>query len=197
MALTRKIKNSKKQYGWPSIIMHWLVALAVLGMYPLGLYIVSLGYYDPGYRVFPNIHRSIGLILAALVAVRLTWKLSNTSPQMLGQRKIERFAAHAGHVALYILLFVVFSSGYLISTADGRGISVFGWFTVPAIEALANRQEDFWGNIHFYAATSLMVLTAVHILAALKHHFINKDATLKRMFGVVVTESREHKQQQE
>lgn len=164
--------------------MHWVVALAVLSMYPLGLYIVSLGYYDPGYRIYPNIHRSIGLLLAVLVAVRLTWKFLNPSPRMLAQRPMERFAAHAGHLALYILLFVVFASGYLLSTADGRGISVFGWFMVPAIEALATRQEDFWGNIHFYAATALMVLTGIHIIAALKHHFINKDMTLKRMAGV-------------
>ncbi|RUO34405.1 cytochrome B [Aliidiomarina shirensis] len=185
MAFTKKIRNSKTQYSWPSIVMHWLVALTVLAMYPLGLYIVSLGYYDPGYRIYPNIHRSIGLLLAVLVALRLTWKFFNPSPRMLAQKPIERFAAHAGHIALYILLFVVFSSGYLISTADGRGIAVFDWFTVPAIQALANRQEDFWGTIHFYAATTMMVLTAIHILAALKHHFINKDATLKRMAGVV------------
>ncbi|EGN76241.1 cytochrome B561 [Idiomarina sp. A28L] len=185
MAFTHRIRNSKTQYGWPSIVMHWLVALTVLAMYPLGLYIVSLGYYDPGYRIYPNIHRSIGLILAALVAFRLTWKFLNPSPKMLAQKPIERFAAHAGHIALYILLAVVFSSGYLLSTADGRGIAVFDWFTVPAIQALANRQEDFWGTVHFYAATTMMVLTAIHILAALKHHFINKDATLKRMAGVI------------
>lgn len=184
MAFVKQIQNSKQQYGWAAITLHWVVAVAVLGMYPLGLYIVSLGYYDPGYRIYPNIHRSIGILSAALILVRLTWKFLNPTPTMLAQKTIERIAAQVGHIALYLLLLTVVASGYLLSTADGRSIRVFDWFSVPAIPALATRQEDFWGNIHFYAATCMMVLVAVHLVAALKHHFIDKNATLTRMLGL-------------
>ncbi|MFU8785161.1 cytochrome b [Aliidiomarina sp.] len=184
MALVKQIKNSKQQYGWVAIFMHWLVAVVVLGMYPLGLYIVSLGYYDSGYRIYPNIHRSIGILLAMVILLRVAWKLLNPNPSMLARSKLERFAAHAGHTTLYLLLLTVVTSGYLLSTADGRSIRVFDWFSVPAIQALATRQEDFWGNIHFYAATGMMILVAVHLAAAVKHHYVNRDATLKRMLGV-------------
>ena len=72
----------------------------------------------------------------------------------------------------------------MISTADGRGIEVFNWFEVPALPALIEQQEDVAGLVHYWLATSLIVLAGVHALAALKHHFINKDKTLLRMLGM-------------
>ena len=84
---------------------------------------------------------------------------------------------------MYLLIFVIFSSGYLISTEDGRGIDVFTWFTVPSLGALFENQADIAGNIHFYAAWSLVIIASIHALAALKHHFINKDNTLRKMLG--------------
>lgn len=184
MALVKRLTNSRQQYGWVSIFLHWLVAVTVLGMYPLGLYIVSLSYYDPGYRFYPHLHRSLGLLLAAVVLARLTWKLVNPSPQLLVEKTWERLAAKAGHLFLYLLLLTVLASGYLMSTADGRSIQVFDWFSVPAIPWLATRQEELAGSVHFYAATSLVVLAGIHALAALKHHFIDRNSTLKRMLGI-------------
>ena len=72
-------------------------------------------------------------------------------------------------------------SGYLISTADGRAIEVFSWFEVPATLSDIDGQEDIAGDIHEILAWTLIVLVALHALAALKHHFIDKDTTLKRM----------------
>jgi len=184
MPLTKQLTNTPKRYGWISILLHWLVALAVIGLYPLGLYMVDLGYYDSGYNFYPHLHRSLGLLLAFVVLVRLTWKLLNPSPQLLVEKSWERLAAKAGHLLLYVLLLTVLASGYLFSTADGRSIQVFDWFSVPAIPWLATRQEDLAGEVHFYAATSLVVLAGIHALAALKHHFIDRNSTLKRMLGI-------------
>lgn len=193
MRVIRQFRNSRSTYGWGSILLHWLVALTVLGMYPLGLYIVSLGYYDPGYRIYPDWHRSIGVLLLMLLCVRLIWKALNPRPEAVtGTRPWERVAAHLGHWGLYLLLLVVLASGYLFSTADGRSIQVFSLFSFPAIPGLALRQEELAAEIHFYSATLLMLLTAVHLLAALKHHFINKDATLTRMLGLDSEKLNEH-----
>jgi len=74
-------------------------------------------------------------------------------------------------------------SGYLISTADGRPISVFGWFEVPALLTSIPNQEDVAGLVHEYLAWGLVILAGLHGLAALKHHFIDRDPTLLRMFG--------------
>ncbi|MCC5854352.1 MAG: cytochrome b [Idiomarina sp.] len=179
-----QLKNTTTHYGWVSIAFHWLMALTIIGMYPFGLYIVSLGYYDPGYRIYPDLHRSIGVLVAFAWALRLTWRLFNPRPVPLSPKPWERMVGHIVHAVLYGLIAVVVASGYLITTADGRSVDVFGWFSIPAIPALATRQEELWGNVHFYAATTMIVLVALHMAAALKHHFINKDATLTRMFGM-------------
>ena len=94
-----------------------------------------------------------------------------------------RLGARAGPLALYFLLFALGISGYLISTADGKPISVFGWFDVPATLADAGAQADFAGALHFWLAWSVVVLSVMHGFMALKHHFIDKDDTLKRMLG--------------
>jgi cytochrome b561 len=184
MAFVKSLKNTASNYGWGAISLHWIVALGVIGMYPLGLYIVDLTYYDPEYRTIPHIHKSIGLILVAIFGARLLWRMLNTTPSAIpSHSSMVRIGAHAAHMALYLLLAVVLFSGYLISTADGRGIEVFNWFTVPAIQELIENQEDVAGEIHFYSATTLVVLAALHALAAIKHHIFDKDQTLNRMLG--------------
>jgi cytochrome b561 len=95
----------------------------------------------------------------------------------------ENLAAKLAHKLIYLLLALIFISGYLISTSDGRPISVFNLFNVPALGELFENQSDISGEIHFYSAVTLMVLVTLHALAALKHHFINKDNTLKKMLG--------------
>lgn len=184
MKYVNKIGNSESQYGWGPIALHWIVALAIIGLYPLGLYIVELTYYDPEYRTVPHWHKSIGLILAALLVLRLVWRLFNKPPAPLPQPALLTTITHLVHGLLYVLLFVVLVSGYLISTADGRAIAVFNWFEVPAITPFIDKQEDVAGAIHFYAATALVSMAGLHALAALKHHFVNKDDTLKRMLGL-------------
>jgi len=84
---------------------------------------------------------------------------------------------------LYLLLFVIMFSGYLISTADGRAIEVFGWFDVPATITSIPNQEDVAGLVHKFAAFLLIGLVVLHAAAALKHHFIDRDRTLLRIFG--------------
>lgn len=188
MAFTRQVANTPSAYGWVSIGFHWVVALGVIGLYPLGLYIDSLSYYDPAYRVVPDWHKGIGILLAATLIARLLWRVMQTHPSHIQTHtRFERLATKVVHSALYILLLVVFISGYMISTSDGRAISVFGWFEVPALPAIIDNQEDVAGDIHFYVATTLIVLAGLHAAAALKHHFIDKDTTLTRMLGVKET----------
>ena len=96
---------------------------------------------------------------------------------------LTRVASKLGHLALYGLLLAVIVAGYLISTADGEPISVFGWFSVPATLSGLPDQADVAGEIHLYLAWALVVFAVLHALAALKHHFVDRDPTLKRMLG--------------
>lgn len=178
------IKNSASRYGLASITLHWVMALTIIGMYPLGLYIESLGYYDAAYRVVPHWHKSIGMILMGLLVIRMLWCFISVSPRSLLQPRVQQLAIKVVHHSMYLLITVALISGYMISTADGRAIAVFNWFEMPALPALVEQQEDMAGVIHYWSTTVLIILAGVHALAALKHHFINKDQTLLRMLGI-------------
>jgi cytochrome b561 len=149
-------------------------------MFASGLWMVDLTYYSDWYKTAPHWHKSVGLILLAITVIRLVARIITTRPPLYGTH-LEKGLSHAAHGLLYTLIIALFASGYLISTADGRGIDVFNWFSVPAIGELIENQEDIAGEIHFYIAWSVIVLAIIHGLAALKHHFFSKDETLKQM----------------
>jgi len=188
-------RNTATAYGLLSIGMHWLVALAVFGLFGLGLWMVGLDYYSSWRHTAPELHKGIGLGLFALMLLRLLWRLVSPPPAPLSSySRLTRLGATLGHSALYLALFAVMLAGYLISTADGRGISVFGWFEVPASITSMPEQEDVAGAVHFYLAWGLVILAGLHGLAALKHHFIDRDATLRRMLGRPQPTSQAHKE---
>jgi cytochrome b561 len=177
-------RNSSTHYGLTSIALHWLVAAAVFGLFGLGYWMVGLTYYSSWYRTAPDLHKSIGLVLFLVMLVRVLWRFLSPAPGPLAnQGRLTQAAAKLGHSVLYLGLFLVMMSGYLISTADGRAISVFGLFDVPALITSIPNQADTAGLVHEYAAWALVILAVLHALAALKHHFIDRDATLRRMLG--------------
>ncbi|MEJ2766192.1 cytochrome b [Photobacterium sp. MCCC 1A19761] len=177
------MRNTPKAYDWLSITLHWLSAVVVIGLFAVGLWMVDLNYYSAWYKPAPHWHKSVGLCLAFATVLRLIWKQMKGHPAVEGARW-EIISAKAAHGLIYLLMFGLFISGYLISTADGRAIDVFDWFSVPGLGELFPNQADIAGEIHEYMAYSLIGLAALHAAAALKHHFINKDNTLKKMLGV-------------
>jgi cytochrome b561 len=177
-------RNSSSHYGLVSILMHWLVAVAVFGLFGLGYWMVGLDYYSSWYKTAPDLHKSIGLVLFALMLGRVLWRWFSPPPSALPNHgRVTRLASKLGHGFLYLGLFVLMISGYLISTADGRGIPVFGLFEVPASLTSIPGQEDVAGLVHEYLAWALVIFAGIHALAALKHHFFDRDRTLVRMFG--------------
>jgi len=156
----------------------------VAGMFGLGYWMVGLTYYDSWYKQGPDIHRSLGVLLFTAMLLRVVWRLMNPRPEPVpGHRRWEVVAAHLAHGLLYVLLFVATVSGYLISTADGSSVIVFGWFDVPSITGRIKGMEDTAGVVHYWATWSVVVLAGIHALGALKHHFIDRDNTLRRMLG--------------
>ncbi|MDP2504661.1 cytochrome b [Oceanobacter sp. 3_MG-2023] len=175
------ILNTPNRYGLVAIVLHWLMALGVIGMFGLGLYMVELTYYDNWYHGSLEFHKAVGVLLALVFLARLIWRQFNTVPTGLADKAIANKAAHWMHLGLYLVMAALFVSGYLISTADGRAVDVFGLFSVPATLTDRGSQEEIAGQIHELLAWSLAGMVALHALAALKHHVINKDNTLKRM----------------
>lgn len=185
MAESQEQRGDVQSYGRFTVFIHWLMALAIIGMYPLGLYIDSLTYYDAAYQTVPHWHKSIGLMVLAALMVRLVWKLVTPQPGPISSHgAVVRLATAIGHLSLYLLMAITLISGYMISTADGDPIQLFNWFSVPALPALVENQEDVAGDIHYWSATLLIVLAGIHAMAALKHHFIDRDNTLKRMTAI-------------
>lgn len=180
-----RLLNDKTRYGVVAIGMHWLVALAVYGLFGLGLWMRSLGYYDSWYQLGPWWHKGIGVMLLFVLLLRLLWRLANPRPDHLPSHKpYEKVAAVWVHGLLYLILFMLMFAGYLISTADGRPLEVFDWFSIPATISGLEQQEDIAGKIHLYLAWGVVVLSLLHALAALKHHFFERDLTLLRMLGI-------------
>ncbi len=177
-------RNTTEDYGFVAIGLHWLAALAVLGLFCLGLWMVDLTYYDNWYQTAPAIHKGVGVLLLLVMAGRLSWRLFSPPPRPLPSHSaFERRVSGLVHGALYLLLFAVMASGYLISTADGRPIDVFGLFEVPATLTGLPNQADRAGDLHLALAIGAVALAGIHALAALKHHFIDRDRTLSRMLG--------------
>jgi cytochrome b561 len=176
------LKDTENGYGVVSRVLHWAMAVAIVALFALGWWMVGLTYYSPYYNSAPALHRSVGIIVLALLVLRFTWRVSNPKPHDRDLSPLERKASWLGHWGFYPLLFVMMVSGYLISTPDGRPIDVFGLFSVPSLFQQKGL-EDAAGFVHEMSAYAVMILAAVHTAAALKHHFVDKTTILTRMWS--------------
>lgn len=177
-------KNKRVDFDRPTILLHWFIAILVFSLFFVGIWMVELSYYDPWYHLAPWWHKGIGVLVIVLLTLRWLWQFfhdKRVSSLVAGswQDKLSCFVHHL----MNILLVLVCLSGYFIVTAKGQSLVVFDWFSIPALwQGIANL-EDWSGEVHYYLAYGLMGLVVVHILAALKHHFDNKDAVLLRVLG--------------
>tara|TARA_R110000787_G_scaffold209638_5_gene319591 strand:- start:1225 stop:1785 length:561 start_codon:yes stop_codon:yes gene_type:complete len=175
-------KNNQQQYGLLGKFLHWLSALAVLTLFASGYWMVELDYSSQWYQTAPHWHESIGILLIAVTLFRLFWRGIAGSPAAITSHSlVEKKASATMIVFLYFVLFSVLISGFLISSANEQAIAVFDWFKVTPVVLAIKNQEDITGLVHYYAAYAIIIFALLHAVAALKHHFIDKDNTLKRM----------------
>lgn len=184
------LKNSDMQYSSAAKWLHWLTAIAVVFLFASGLWMVGLDYYHKWYQRAPNLHMSIGVLLALLTMVRLIYRSIYPYPRPVGATFGLRLVAKVVHVSLYLFLFVLFITGYFVVTAKGENLSVFGFFELPALIQSEDNLQDKVGNIHEWVAFMLIGLASVHGCAALWHHFVRRDNTLLRMVYKAKAESR-------
>lgn len=178
------ILNKPNGYSAVVRVLHWMAALTTPALFAVGWWMVELDYYSEWYRTAPEYHKGVGVLLLVGMAARfLVRQVSPRVRPVPGTRDWEARIAHVVHLVLYGLIFATGLCGYLISTADGRAVSVFGWFEIPATITSIPNQEDLMGEVHELLAISILSLVALHSAAALKHHLLNKDATLRRMLG--------------
>ena len=174
--------NTTHSYGSGMKFFHWLLTILIIGMIVFGYCLDSI--VDKPTKMFCiQLHKSIGLTILALMVMRLLWRWLNISPTLPKDMPLwERFVARLTHILLYVVVFMMPLSGWLASTASGYSPRFFWLFNVSA-PGIANNKAlgDFIFNFHVYGAYILIALLVLHILASLKHHFINKDDVLTRM----------------
>ena len=174
--------NSRLRFGLFSKLLHWTLALLMLGLIGLGWYMVGLTYYDKWYNASLHYHKSLGLLALALAVVKLGWQVYTPAPRPLATlQPWEKTAAKLMHYLLWGMLLLIPVTGYLISTSAGKPIQLFNWFAIPAIVDVGEALRELAIDIHFYLAYATLLLVIGHAGAALKHHFINRDETLQRM----------------
>lgn len=176
------IRDTSQGYGIVSRLFHWVMAVAIFGMFALGVWMVTLDYYSPYYNAAPDFHRSLGILLLIALLVRWFWRATNPKLDPDGLSPLEQKASHVVHWGFYVLLLGLMISGYLISTPDGQPIDVFGWFSVPSIVKMRGLESSA-GHVHRVVAYVVIAIAVLHTLAALKHHFVDKSEILNRMWS--------------
>ncbi|MEZ5523964.1 MAG: cytochrome b [Pseudomonadales bacterium] len=178
------LRNSQTTYGLITVLLHWSMALLIVGLFGLGLWMVDLDYYHTWYHRAPDLHKSLGLLVALLWVLRLLWRCFETLPEPeKSYTAWERRLSLAMHRLFYLMIGIVLLAGYLISTAEQAGISFFGWFEVPALLPEFEQQADLAGWVHWALAWLLIGCAFIHAVAACRHHFYNRDRTLLKMLG--------------
>ncbi len=172
-------KNTVNAYGWVAIVLHWILAILLIGLLALGLYMVSLPISLEKLK-FYGWHKEYGLLALWLAILRLGWRLINKTPY-LALPLWEKIAARSVHWAFYFFMFVMPLTGWLITSAAGLPASFFGLFVLPDLVNPNEEQRLLFQVIHEWLGYGLIATIVLHTSAALKHHFINKDDILRRM----------------
>lgn len=175
-------RSSKTDYGIITRLLHWLVALLIIGLIGLGWWMVDLSYYHRWYNRALDLHKALGMLVLALAAVKIAWLVFDGKPGFPDSiRSWERTAATAVHHLFYLLMLLIPVTGYIISTSAGDGISMFGWFEIPALLPAGETVRDIAIELHYWLAYGTAALVVVHAAAAVKHQIIDRDGTLRRM----------------
>ncbi len=176
-----QLKNSPERFGAVTKALHWLTSITVIALLCVGIYMVRAD-KDAGLFKIYGLHKSFGICVLTATFLRVLWHVYSKKPPLVaGMVAWERFAAHAGHAFLYLCLFGMPLSGWAMSSAFGRPVSVFGLGPLPDLVTKNENTAETLGAIHEYLAYALIAMIVLHAAAALKHHFVTKDATLKRM----------------
>ena len=168
-------------YTLTARVLHWVIAVLVLLMIPLG-FVIAYEAGGPAQTFLYNLHKSIGATLIPLVVIRLFYRIGHPPPPLPSDiPAIQQFAAHATHWALYALLLAQPIIGYIMTSAYPAPVPFFGLFNLPSIWPENRALSDALVLVHRNLGILIGIVASVHIGAALFHHFVRKDRVLMRM----------------
>ena len=183
--------SNSASYTSTAKTLHWLMSLIIFGLLLLGFYMSDLP-LSPEKLQFYSWHKWAGVTIFLLAIIRLGWRITHKPPKMPAEMPLlQRRAAHLFHVALYVLMFMIPLSGWLMSSAKGYQTVWFGVLPIPDLLPKDKVVGDVLQELHEILNTVLIGILAIHILAALKHHFFDKDDVLKQMLPLKQTSDHE------
>ena len=169
-----------QRYTQTAIAAHWLLALLITLNFAFGLYMHDLPISPQRLKLF-NWHKWAGITILTLSALRLLWRLRHRPPPDVPMSLWQRRAAHAVHGALYVLFFAVPLAGWAYSSASGFPVVWFGVLPLPDWVPVDRAWADALKALHKTLAFALALLVLLHVGAALKHHWVDRDGLLQRM----------------
>jgi len=178
------LENTENRYGPVAVALHWVMALLLVVLVSLGVYMVRLPDvgFDTKKITLILYHKQLGMLALTLVALRLAWRVTNALPRLVAnlpdwQKVIARFV----HLTFYALMLALPITGWLMSSADGFPVSFLGLFNLPDLVAHDENLFRVFAALHKWLGYALIPLLAVHAGAALRHHFLFRDDTLRKM----------------
>jgi cytochrome b561 len=175
------LKNSATEYGTFSKVMHWVMAAIILTLLAVGIYMADLPMDTEAQKQyalqFYGMHKSFGVIILLLLAVRLVWLKVSPNPALpaVFDGK-ERLLVEGLKKLLYLLMIIMPVSGYLMSSAEGHPVLFFGLFELPALIGKNEEFGDILGEVHEIAGYTLLVVILVHMAGAIKHRLKEKGS---------------------
>ena len=175
------IKNTLTRYGAVSMLLHWGMAILIIGLLILGLVMTDLKFGLTQLKYY-GWHKEFGILVLMLVLLRVAWWFANLHPRLPENLPWwQKLAAHAVHLAFYFFMFALPITGWMISSAAALPVSFFGLFTLPDLVSPSEPLRHILSEVHEWLSYALIAALFAHIGASLQHHFINKDDILRRM----------------
>lgn len=173
----------RQTYTPVAIGFHWLVAALLLGQLAFGWFLTTIPRGTPDRGFYVNLHKSTGLIILAMILLRVLWRLFHSPPRLPSfMRAWERAAARGNHIALYVLMLVMPLSGYIASNFSKYGIKFFNAVKLPPWGIDDHRIYGLFNSTHIVTAYVFAAIIAIHVLAALRHA-LRRDGVFSRMLG--------------
>lgn len=173
------------RYHPVSVLLHWVLGLALIGLFAVGLYMTDLPFSPQRLKLY-NWHKWAGVTLLALSVFRLVWRLTHRPPPLpraieTAMPRWQRLAHHATHHGLYLLFFAVPLLGWAYSSAAGFPVVLFGVLPLPDFVPVSEELAELIKPLHKLSAFTMMALVLLHVAGALKHQFVDRDGLLSRM----------------
>lgn len=172
----------QERYTYTAMLFHWLIALLVVAAFTLGLVMTDIPGLTPTKLRYFSWHKWIGVTVLSLAVLRVLWRLFHASPPYpVSMARWQQRVANGLHLLLYVLIFAVPLSGYFYSLASGVPVVYLGLVELPVLIGPDPELKPVLKAVHYWLNMLLAGSVGVHVAAALKHQFIDRDGVLRRM----------------